>query len=84
MKRYGYIVCLLLMAVAWACSPFPRESERSAEAMRQAEVVYGDGSLLIETDTALFIPGLAEALGYYAGKRQYGKAALAALYNGYT
>ena len=67
-----------------ACSPYPRESERMAEAMRQAEAVYGDGSLLIETDTALFIPGLAEASQYYAGKRQYGKAALAALYNGYT
>ena len=67
-----------------ACSPYPRESERMAEAMAQAEAVYGDGSLLIETDTALFIPGLAEASQYYAGKRQYGKAALAALYNGYT
>ena len=40
--------------------------------------------MLIETDTALFIPGLAEASQYYVGKRQYGKAALAALYNGYT
>ncbi len=67
-----------------ACSPYPRESERMAEAMAQAEAVYGDGSLLIETDTALFIPGLAEASQYYAGKRQYDKAALAALYNGYT
>ncbi len=37
-----------------ACSPYPRESERMAEAMAQAEAVYGDGSLLIETDTALF------------------------------
>ena len=67
-----------------ACSPYPRESERMAEAMAQAEAVYGDGSLLIETDTALFVPGLAEASQYYAGKRQYDKAALAALYNGYT
>ena len=66
------------------CSPYPRESERMAEAMAQAEAVYGDGSLLIETDTALFIPGLAEASQYYVGKRQYDKAALAALYNGYT
>lgn len=75
---------LMVAAYFAACSPYPHESERMAEAMRQAEAVYGDGSLLIETDTALFIPGLAEALGYYAGKRQYGKAALAALYNGYT
>ena len=75
---------LLIAAMLAACSPYPRESERMAEAMRQAEAVYGDGSLLIETDTALFVPGLAEASQYYAGKRQYGKAALAALYNGYT
>ena len=75
---------LLIAAMLAACSPYPRESERMAEAMAQAEAVYGDGSLLIETDTALFVPGLAEASQYYAGKRQYGKAALAALYNGYT
>ena len=75
---------MLFAAFFAACSPYPRESERMAEAMRQAEAVYGDGSLLVETDTVLFIPGLAEASGYYAGKRQYGKAALAALYNGYT
>ena len=75
---------LLIAAMLAACSPYPRESERMAEAMAQAEAVYGDGGLLIETDTALFIPGLAEASQYYAGKRQYGKAALAALYNGYT
>ena len=75
---------LLIAAMLAACSPYPRESERMAEAMAQAEAVYGDGSLLIETDTALFIPALAEASQYYAGKRQYGKAALAALYNGYT
>ena len=84
MRRLRVIGFLMVAAFFAACSPYPRESERSAEAMRQAEAVYGDGSLLIETDTALFVPGLAEASQYYAGKRQYGKAALAALYNGYT
>ena len=84
MKRQIVIGLLFFAAVLAACSPYPRESERMAEAMRQAEAVYGDGSLLIETDTVLFVPGLAEASQYYAGKRQYGKAALAALYNGYT
>ncbi len=75
---------LLFAALLAACVPHPRESERMAEAVAQAEAVYGDGNLLVETDTALFIPGLAEASDYYARKRQYGKAALAALYNGYT
>jgi DNA-binding CsgD family transcriptional regulator/tetratricopeptide (TPR) repeat protein len=84
MKRRNAIGLLMVAFLFAACSPYPRESERMAEAMAQAEAVYGDGSLLIETDTALFIPGLAEASQYYAGKMQYGKAALAALYNGYT
>ena len=75
---------LIVAAILAACNPFPRESERMAEAMAQAEAVYGDGNLLVETDTVLFIPGLAEASGFYAGKKQYGKAAMAALYNGYT
>lgn len=80
--RLNWIV--IVAAFFAACNPFPRESERMAEAMRQAEAVYGDGNLLVETDTALFIPGLAEASDYYARKKQYAKAALAALYNGYT
>ena len=84
MKLHCKIGLLFFAAILAACNPFPRESERMAEAMRQAEAVYGDGNLLVETDTALFIPGLAEASGYYAGKKQYAKAALAALYNGYT
>ena len=84
MKRPHLIWIMFFAVIVAACNPYPRESERMAEAMRQAEAVYGDGSLLIETDTALFVPGLAEASQYYAGKRQYGKAALAALYNGYT
>ena len=84
MRRLRVIWVIIVAAFFAACSPYPRESERMAEAMAQAEAVYSDGSLLVETDTVLFIPGLAEASGYYAGKKQYGKAALAALYNGYT
>ena len=84
MRRLRVIWFLMVAAFFAACSPYPRESERMASAMAQAEAVYGDGSLLVETDTTLFIPGLAEASDYYARKRQYGKAALAALYNGYT
>ena len=84
MKLHRRIGLLFFAAFLAACSPYPRESERMADAMAQAEAVYGDGNLLVETDTVLFIPGLAEASGYYAGKKQYAKAALAALYNGYT
>ena len=84
MRRLRVIWVIIVAAFFAACSPYPRESERMAEAMAQAEAVYSDGSLLVETDTVLFIPGLAEASGYYAGKKQYAKAALAALYNGYT
>ena len=84
MKRLHLIEIMVFAICVAGCVPHHRESERMASAMAQAEAVYGDGSLLVETDTVLFIPGLAEASGYYAGKRQYGKAALAALYNGYT
>lgn len=84
MNRLCLIWFLIVAAMLAACSPYPRESERMAVAMAQAEAVYDDGNLLVETDTVLFIPGLAEASGYYAVKRQYNKAALAALYNGYT
>ena len=84
MKRNHLIWFLLAVAMFAACSPYPRESERMAVALEQAEAVYGEGDLLFETDTVLFIPGLAEAADYYAGKKQYRKAALAALYNGYT
>ena len=84
MKLHCKIGLLFFAAFLAACTPFPSESERVAEAMRQAEAVYGDGNLLVETDTALFIPSLAEASDYYARKKQYAKAALAELYNGYT
>ncbi|MBO7083531.1 MAG: hypothetical protein J6W30_06775, partial [Bacteroidales bacterium] len=72
------------MIVLVACNPNPRESERMAAAMEQAESVYGDDNILMETDTVLFIPGLAEASAYFARKKQFDKAALAALYNGYA
>lgn len=84
MRRFKAIWILFIASLLAGCGFYPRESEMMATAMEQAEAVYGDGSLLVETDTALFIPCLAEASDYYAGKKQYGKAALAALYNGYT
>ena len=83
MKRYLFL-SFLALASLFSCSPYPRVSERMAAALEQAEAVYGDSDLLLETDTVLFIPGLSEASVYYARKRQFDKAALAALYNGYA
>ena len=80
----AFIAVLAYFFVLASCSPFPREKERMAAAMEQAESIYGDGNLMIETDTVLFIPGLSDASAYYARKKQFGKAALAALYNGYA
>ena len=78
------LVISVFLIVLVACNPNPRESERMAAALEQAESVYGDGNILMETDTVLFIPGLAEASAYFARKKQFDKAALAALYNGYA
>ncbi len=79
MKNRCIIFWLVFMALA-ACSPYPRESKRMAEAFEQAQLVYGKG----ENDTLLFIPELDKASAYYAQKGDYGKAALAALYHGYA
>ena len=72
---------MLIVAVVFtACDPYPRKSERMEYALKQADSIYSGG----ENDTALFIPNLAEAASYFADKKQYEKAALAALYNGYA
>ena len=83
-KGYSILSLLLLSLFFAACERYPRESERIAAAFEQAQAVYGDGSLELEVDTALFIPGLSEASTYFADKKQYDKAALAALLNGYS
>ena len=83
MRRFCAIWSILL-AVLTACNSYFRESQKMEDALEQAKAVYGDGNLEIEVDTVLFIPGLSEAPAYFAGKREYGKAALAALLNGYT
>lgn len=62
------------------CSPYPRESQLITEAFERAQSVYGEG----ENDTLLFIPELDKASAYYARKEDFGKAALAALYYGYS
>ncbi len=80
MKRFVLIGLCFVAVLFMACDPYPRESERMEAALKQADSVYRDG----EKDTALFIPGLAEASSYFAEKKQYEKAALAALYNGYA
>ena len=82
MKRFCTIWSIIILVVMTACNY--RESQEMETALEQATAVYGDGNLELEVDTVLFIPGLSEAPAYFAGKRQYGKAALAALLNGYT
>lgn len=80
MKRFVLIGLCFVAVLFMACDPYPRESERMEAALKQADSVYREG----ENDTALFIPGLEKASSYFADKKQYGKAALAALYNGYA
>ena len=80
MRKLRLIGVLFVVTVLTSCSPYPRESERMEAALQRADSVYGEG----ENDTVLFIPGLAEASSYFAEKKQYKKAALAALYNGYA
>ena len=80
MKTHVLIWFGFVAAIFMACSPYPRVSERMEAAMRQADSIYREG----ENDTAMFIPGLAEASTYFAEKKQYANAALAALYNGYA
>ena len=63
-----------------ACNSNPSQLERMEAALEQAEAIYSEG----ENDTILFIPNLAEASLYFAENKQYNKAALAALYNGYA
>lgn len=82
MKFWKAIWFLLFAAFLASCSS--RESQEMEAALEQATAVYGDGSLEMEVDTVLFIPGLSEAPAYFAKKRQYDKAALAALLNGYS
>lgn len=78
------IVFLALSTMILACGPHSRELQRMNAALEQAVAVYGDGNLEVEVDTALFISGLSEAPAYFASKKQYDKAALAALLNGYS
>lgn len=76
-----FITYLIIGVVVLAsCNPFPRESKRMDAALEQAQLVYGEG----ENDTLLFIPELDKAASFYAQKKDYGKAALAALYHGYA
>lgn len=79
--KLDVLISLCFVGIAFmSCDPYPRELERMEAALKQADSIYGKG----ENDTALFIPNLAEASSFFADKKQYGKAALAALYNGYA
>ena len=81
MRKYYPIIMFSLLALCFgSCAHYPYESERMAKAFEQAQLVYGKG----ENDTVLFIPELDKVSAYYAHKKDYGKAALAALYYGYA
>ena len=82
MKHWFLLFVVFTAVLLVSCNT--RESQEMEAALEQAKAVYGDGNLEVEVDTVLFIPGLSEAPDYFAGKRQYEKAALAALLNGYT
>lgn len=80
MKRHLLFgLCLALLSIA-SCSRYPSESQRINSAFEQAKQVYGDG----ENDTLLFIPELDKASAYYVCKKDFGKAAFSALYQGYA
>ena len=80
MKRRELIWLVFAAVILMACDPYPGKSARMEYALKRADSIYGEG----ENDTALFIPDLAEASTYFAERKQYGKAALAALYYGYS
>lgn len=77
--RNRYYIFIILAAFV-SCTPYPSESKRMTKAFEQARIVYGEG----ENDTLLFIPELDKASNYYANKKDYEKAALSALYYGYS
>lgn len=79
LRCYKLLIWLALLIFV-SCNPYPRESHRIKAAFETAQQVYGDG----ENDTLLFIPELDKASAYYARKKDFGKAALSALYQGYA
>lgn len=74
-----FLIILLLMALA-SCNPFFQESDHIEAAFKQAQLIYSEG----ENDTLLFIPELDKTSAYYVRKKDFKKAAQAALYYGYA
>ena len=71
--------CCAVVVMA-SCNPYRLDSQNMLDAFETAQLVYGNG----ESDTVLFIPNLDKASAYYAQKKDYGKAALAGLFQGYA
>lgn len=80
MRKHIHFVLFFGASLLAACGHYLSESERIATAFEKAQLIYGEG----ENDTVLFIPELDKAPTYYARKKDFGKAALAALYLGYA
>lgn len=76
MRSWFFLAIVFLLSACVASD----ESKRMEAALEQGALLYGQG----ENDTLVFVPELDHAAGYFAGKKQYGKAAHAALYNGYA
>lgn len=81
MRKSGHIILLAFLFLLFAaCGHYSKESEHIGVAFEQAQHIYGEG----ENDTVLFIPELDKASAYYARKKDYRRAALSALYQGYA
>lgn len=80
MKKSQLFILVLSILAFVSCVSCQRDSERIKDAFEQAQLVYGEG----ENDTLLFIPELDKASSYFVRKKDYGKAALSALYYGYS
>lgn len=77
MRIRSFVACLWMALLLAACHGVS-ESEQMEEALAQGEVFYGES----DNDSLVFVPGLEQAASFFAERKQWGKAAHAALYNG--
>ena len=78
MKQIPGLLVVLTILFLPACNSSTSEAQRMEEALKRGEIMYHYNENL---DT--FIPELDKASAYFASKKQYCKAAQAALYFGY-
>lgn len=78
MKQLPRILALTILFLP-ACNSSTSEMQRMEEALKLGEIMYQNN----ENNAVAFIPELDKASAYFASKKQYQKAAQAALYYGY-